>query len=74
MERKAACQPYTVQLLDAIAKLEHDARPRRTATERVSDLITKLVGNMGFLLAHLILISGWARCFESAHHSGAETI
>ena len=24
------------------------------------DVITKLVGNMGFLLAHLILISGWS--------------
>jgi uncharacterized membrane protein len=46
--------------IDAIAKLEHDALGRRTATERVSDVITKLVGNVGFLAAHLILISGWA--------------
>jgi uncharacterized membrane protein len=38
--------------------LEHDALDRRTATERVSDVITKLVGNVGFLLAHLFLISG----------------
>ena len=29
-------------------------------TERVSDVITKVVGNMGFLLAQLILISGWS--------------
>jgi uncharacterized membrane protein len=46
--------------IDAIAKLEHDALGRRTTTERVSDVITKLVGNVGFLAAHLILISGWA--------------
>src|ERR1035438_7018174 len=46
--------------IEAIAKLEHDALARRTLTERVSDVMTKLVGNMGFLLAHLILISGWS--------------
>src|SRR5580700_8278434 len=59
MERKVAANP-TQYNIDAIAKLEHDALSRRTATERVSDVITRLVGNMGFLLAHLILISGWA--------------
>ena len=38
----------------------HDALGRRTPTERVSDLMTKLVGNLGFLLAHLILICSWS--------------
>lgn len=46
--------------IEAIAKLEHDALGRRTATERISDIITKLVGNVGFLAAHLILISVWS--------------
>jgi uncharacterized membrane protein len=46
--------------IDAIAKLEHDALGRRTTTEQVSDIITKLVGNVVFLAAHLILILGWA--------------
>src|SRR5208282_370926 len=45
--------------IDAIAKLEHEALGRRTPTERVSDAITKLVGNVGFLLAQVILIAGW---------------
>jgi uncharacterized membrane protein len=45
--------------IDAIAKLEHDAFNRRTPTERFSDAIMKVVGNIGFLLAQLILISGW---------------
>ena len=45
--------------INAIAKLEHEALGRRTITERVSEVITSLVGNMGFLLAQLILISGW---------------
>ena len=49
----------TQQNIDAIAKLEHEALGRRTITERVSEVITNLVGNMGFLLAQLILISGW---------------
>ena len=46
--------------IDAIAKLEHDAFNRRTPTERFSDAIMKVVGNTGFLLAQLILISGWS--------------
>jgi uncharacterized membrane protein len=46
--------------IDAIAKLEHDAVNRRTLTERASDVIMKVVGNMGFLLAQLILISAWS--------------
>jgi uncharacterized membrane protein len=49
----------TQQNIDAIAKLEHEALGRRTITERVSEVITSIVGNMGFLLAQLILISGW---------------
>jgi uncharacterized membrane protein len=46
--------------IDAIAKLEHDALGRRSLTERVSDVIAKLVGNIGFLAAHATLIAGWA--------------
>jgi uncharacterized membrane protein len=57
--RQAAANP-TQYNIDAIAKLEHDALNRRTPTERVSDVITKVVGNMVFLLAQLILISGWS--------------
>ena len=45
--------------IDAIAKLEHSALDRRTSTERISDAITKLIGSFGFLLAQLLLISGW---------------
>ncbi len=59
LPRQAAANP-TEYNIDAIAKLERDALDRRTPTERVSDVITKLVGNMGFLLGQLILISGGA--------------
>ena len=55
----AAVNP-TQYNIDAIAKLELDALNRRTATERVSDVITKVVGNVGFLLAELVLIAGWS--------------
>ena len=56
--RKVAANP-TQYNIDAIAKLEHDAFNRRTLTERASDIMMKVVGNVGFLLAQLILISGW---------------
>jgi uncharacterized membrane protein len=55
----AAVNP-TQYNIDAIAKLELDALNRRTPTERVSDVITKVVGNVGFLLAELVLITGWS--------------
>ena len=55
--RRAAANP-TQYNIDAIAKTEHEALDRRTTTERVSDVITKLDGNVGFLLAHLVLIAG----------------
>src|SRR3984885_4600669 len=61
MEKQLASQANpSGRNIDAIAKMEHDALGRRTATERVSDVITKLVGNVGFLAIQLILISGWA--------------
>jgi uncharacterized membrane protein len=59
LPRRAAANP-TQYNIDAIAKLEHDALDRRTPTERVSDVITKLVANLGFLVAQLFLISGWS--------------
>jgi len=58
LPHRAAANP-TQYNIDAIAKLEHDALDRRTLTERASDVITKLVGNVGFLLAQLLLIFGW---------------
>src|ERR1700685_1221731 len=59
LPRTASANP-TGRNIDAIAQLEHDALSRRTPTERVSDTIARLVGNVGFLLAQLILICGWA--------------
>jgi uncharacterized membrane protein len=64
LPRRAAANP-TQYNIDAIAKLEHDALDRRTLTERASDVITKLVGNVGFLLAQLLLITGW--CLVNLH-------
>ncbi len=46
--------------IEAIAALEHDALSRRTSTERVSDAITRVVGNVGFLVVQLTLICGWS--------------
>src|ERR1700691_3233176 len=59
LPRSVAANP-TQHNIDAIARLEHEALNRRTPTERLSDAIAKLVGNIGFLLAHLLLILGWS--------------
>src|SRR5580700_11010299 len=59
LPREATANP-TQYNIDAIARLEHDALSRRTPTERMSDLITKVVGNPGFLLAQLLLVVGWS--------------
>jgi uncharacterized membrane protein len=60
MEKQLASQTNpSGRNIEAIAKLEHDALGRRTATERVSDVITKLVGNVGFLAIQVVLIAGW---------------
>jgi len=59
LPRRVAENPTQFNI-EAIAKLEHDALDRRTPTERVSDAMTKLVGNVGFLAAHLILITIWS--------------
>ena len=59
LPRRVAENP-TQYNIEAIAQLEHDALGRRTPTERVSDAMTKLVGNLGFLLAHLIVIFSWS--------------
>jgi uncharacterized membrane protein len=66
LPRRAASNPTQYNYnIDAIAKLEHDALDRRTLTERASDVITKLVGNVGFLIAQLLLIFGW--CLVNLH-------
>src|ERR1039458_8634606 len=57
--RRVAANPTQFNI-DAVAKLDHEALNRRTPTERVSDAIAKLAGNIGFLLAHLLLILGWS--------------
>ena len=55
--RTAGAHP-TQSNIEAIAKMEHASLDRRTLTERVSDVITKLAGNPGFLLAQLMLLIG----------------
>lgn len=58
LPRRVAANP-TQQNIDAVATLEHEALGRRSITERVSEVITKIVGNMTFLFAQLVLISSW---------------
>src|ERR1700692_3669450 len=46
--------------IEAISKLEHEALNRRTATERASDSIVKLIGNPTFLLVQVVLVVVWS--------------
>ena len=64
LPRRAAANP-TQYNIEAIAKLEHDALERRTLTERFSDVVTKLVGNVGFLILQVLLLCGW--CMANLH-------
>jgi uncharacterized membrane protein len=45
--------------IQAIARLEEEALGRRTATEKFSDWIVKIVGSTYFLLLTLLLVFGW---------------
>ncbi len=46
--------------IEAIAKLEHEALERRTATERISDAIVKFIGSLAFLLLQVLLVLTWS--------------
>lgn len=46
--------------IEAIAKLEEEALHCRTATERASDAIVKIIGNVPFLLLQVVLVFAWA--------------
>jgi uncharacterized membrane protein len=43
----------------AIADLEREAMEERTAADRCSDAITRVVGSAGFVVAHAVLFAGW---------------
>ncbi len=43
----------------AIAALEREALARRTLSEKVSDLITRVIGSLAFVVAHLALFVVW---------------
>jgi uncharacterized membrane protein len=46
--------------VEAIARLEHAALAERSAAERFSDLITKWMGSLGFLIFHVLVFIAWA--------------
>lgn len=57
-------QPQTVedvvqQNIDTIIKLDHAARARRTATDRLVDAITAFCGSLAFVWVHAVWFGGW---------------
>ena len=49
----------TLYNVEAIARLERDALHHRSAAERVSDVITRFVGSMTFVILHVVLFVFW---------------
>ena len=45
--------------IDTIAKHEQEFLARRSPAERLGDLTASIVGNLGFVAAHIILFSSW---------------
>jgi uncharacterized membrane protein len=45
--------------IDTIAKHEHEFLARRSPAERLGDLTAAIVGNLGFVAAHICLFSFW---------------
>jgi uncharacterized membrane protein len=50
----------TLYNVEAIARLERDALLQRSTGERISDVITRYVGSMPFVVFHLLLFTFWA--------------
>jgi uncharacterized membrane protein len=45
--------------IDTIAKHEHEFLARRSPAERLGDLSAAVVGNLGFVVAHIVLFVSW---------------
>jgi uncharacterized membrane protein len=45
--------------IEAIAKLEQEALHERSAAERLSDIITRVTGSIGFVVFHVLLFTFW---------------
>lgn len=51
--------------IEAIAQLEQTSLERRTTVERISDYVTRLVGNFGFLIVQSVALLAW--CLVNLH-------
>jgi uncharacterized membrane protein len=49
----------SIRNVEAVAKLEQDALLQRTWAERFSEGVVRVVGNVAFLAANVLVIAGW---------------
>src|SRR5438105_3754498 len=56
--RRAVPEPVWKNIT-SIAQLEQRLAERRTGMDRISDAITRFVGSLGFILAHVVLFATW---------------
>jgi uncharacterized membrane protein len=62
--RTAGTHP-TQSNIEAIAQMEQTSLERRTAAERISDYVTRLVGNFEFLIVQSVALLAW--CLVNLH-------
>lgn len=58
-ESVQATTESTQQNIRAIAKLEQETMERRTTSERIGDAFTRVMGSLGFVIAHAIGFAVW---------------
>jgi uncharacterized membrane protein len=58
-QAEVACADPMQYNIEAIAKLEHEALHERSAAERLSDIITRVTGSIGFVVFHVLLFAFW---------------
>ncbi len=57
--KQSATPPSAQANINTVVALEEEAQQKRTAADRISDLIANFVGSMPFVVLHLFWFGGW---------------
>lgn len=58
-QNNGASNHPTQQNVQIVARLEQEALRQRTLAERLSDVLTRAVGSLTFVILHLLWFAGW---------------
>jgi uncharacterized membrane protein len=59
IESARATTESAQQNIRTIARLEQETMERRTLSERIGDAFTRVMGSLGFVVAHVIGFGAW---------------